>query len=166
LICNFFEDKTFYNSINQSDRKLLEERYSKCYELYKNFQHNNLLDTIIGEGNDKIVFSLKNKNDSVVKFFKTKDAFNHEKENYHFLINSNLQHLVPKMEFFDQHSIVEKVKLKNFKDGLESNSKLLKIESDPGTRNFGILNGRTVLMDLGCIDYNYINENLEFLKTI
>jgi hypothetical protein len=112
------------------------------------------------------VFSLKNKNDSVVKFFKTKDAFNHEKENYHFLINSNLQHLVPKMEFFDQHSIVEKVKLKNFKDGLESNSKLLKIESDPGTRNFGILNGRTVLMDLGCIDYNYINENLEFLKTI
>jgi len=166
LICDFFEDKIFYNSINQSDRKSLEEKYSKCYQNYNNFHHNDLLDNIIGEGNDKIVFNLKEQKESVVKFFKTRDAFNHEKENYYFLLNSNLENLVPKMEFFDQYSIVEKVKLKNFKEGLESNSKLLKIESDPGARNFGTLNDRTVLMDLGCIDYNYIKENLEILQKL
>ena len=166
-IKNFFEDETFYKSIVKQDQKRLKSIYSKFYNLYTKFYQDNKLGDVLGEGNEKIVFSLLEQSDKVIKFYKTKEAFENEKDNYFFFVESELDHLVPKMEFADQYSIVELVEgVNTINFGIKSNIELLKLEGEAATNNFGFVKGRPVLMDLGSIDRDYINKNIENLKSI
>lgn len=166
-IRSFFEDENFYKSIVKQDQKRLRSLYLKFYTNYRNFYQDNKLGSIVGEGNEKVVFSLIGNSNKVIKFYKTEKAFKNEKENYFFFVESNLEHLVPKMEFFDQYSIAELVEgVNSINFGKESNIELLKLEGEAATNNFGFIKGRTVLMDLGSIDRDYINKNVEDLKNI
>jgi len=165
-IVAYFEDKKFRYAIKQSYRAELDTKYKKCYTLYKDLIRKNLIGSRIGQGNDKIVFEYSNDNSKVLKLFYSDLAFEDEKHNYKFLIKNGLKNLTPQMKFYDQYSIVEKVTLNHPLVRVESNPLFLKIEKDPGTRNFGTLNGRSVLMDLGSLNYEHIKENLEILKKI
>lgn len=164
-IVQFFENKNYRYSIKKSYRNNLNLKYRKCYELYKNFSETNTIGTIVGQGRDKVVFEYNDNNDKVIKIFYLESSFNDEQKNYNFLLSQGLDNIVPKMKFYDQYSIVEKVK-GNTPQKNVLNHMLLKVEGDPGMRNFGILNDRLVLMDLGSLNYDHINENLEILKKI
>ena len=164
-ILEFFEDKKYRYSIKKSYRDKLDLKYKKCYEIYKNLSEKNIIGLIVGQGRDKVVFEHNNYNDKVIKIFYSESSFNDEQTNYNFLLSQHLDNIVPKMEFYDQYSIVEKVEC-NIPNKNMLNHMLLKVEGDPGIRNFGMLNGKIVLMDLGSLDYDHIKDNIKNLKNI
>ena len=164
-IVKFFESKEQQCSLRNRDKKKFRQFvrvHSACYKDYCYFLENNLIKTpMIGEGSEKVVFELEDSPDKVVKLYKTADAFDRENEHYEILLEFGLENLVPQMTFYSQYSIVERaapVQLKRVP------RILFKIVSEQ--LDFGIIDNRILMLDLGGIYQDAIRQNLDELRKI
>lgn len=190
----FFKKKEFYFVMQKAGLdKSFSKKYQSCYDTFNYCLKNNLIDFKINEGHKKVIFQAKNNNDYVIKIFKTHEDYNSEKSYYDRLINYGLEKLVPRMNFQNNFSIVEKIEpvshivwikfLKRFciipenSGPVYSNMRLFKKKSDLSvlekiykesiteTRpDFATFNDRLVIIHLDKINWDKIDENLEELK--
>jgi len=161
-IVRFFEDEVYQSSLKKHNKKKFIHFHSTCYENYLYLKRNNLIkNSSLGEGAEKIVFELEHFSDKVVKLYKTADAFDRESQNYKILLEFGLENLVPQMMFYSQYSIVERaapVQLKRV------SRILFKIVSEQ--LDFGIIDDRILMLDLGEIYQDVIRQNLDELRLI
>jgi len=157
------------------------ERHRIFFETYQHLKKKQMINTIISEGGFKAVYST-NDNLNVIKIDKS-IINNYEQENYNFLIQNNLQNIIPKTSFFKNFSmatradpLTRKIAEENdiffyprSDDGRvviseEKNKIIFSTIQDTGITNFGILNGHIVLLDLGCLKKEIVIENLNELR--
>jgi len=164
-IVRFFEDEVHRSSLKTHNKKKYKKFihfHSTCYEDYLYLKKNNLIkNPSLGEGADKIVFESEHFSDKVIKLYKTADAFDRESEHYKILLEFGLENLVPRMAFYSQYSIVERAAPVQ----LDRVPRILfRIVSEQ--LDFGIIDDRILMLDLGGIYQDAIRQNLDELRKI
>jgi len=164
-ILKFFEDSDFRYQAKKSHRTRYRDYFKKFYLNYCYFRDHDLIDTKIGEGVDKVVFELSHTTHKAVKIYKGVREFNQERTNYEVLLEYGLENIVPKMEFRDQYSIVDKA----LPFSTSCNRLRVFVETIPflHCHDCGVLDDRILILDLGTGSFeDKIQKNLDELRKI
>jgi len=162
-ILRFFEDSDFRYQTKKSQRTRYHDYFERFYLNYCYLRDHDLIDIKIGEGHDKVVFKLSNSPHKALKLYKDTIAFDQERTNYEILLEHGLENIVPKMEFHNQYSVSDLARSVSETDIPEA---LKNILFDRTLANFGVSEGKIIVLDLDEVDSTYVEENLRVLEKI
>jgi signal peptidase I len=160
-ILKFFEDSDFRYQAKKSHRTRYRDYFEKFYLNYCYFRDHDFIDSKIGEGVDKVVFTFSKSHHKVIKLYKDLDGFEKEKQNYETLLDIRLDNLVPQMAFYSQYSIIERAAPVRLNRVPRILFKIVLEQLD-----FGIIDDRILMLDLGEIYQDVIRQNLGELRLI
>ena len=160
-ILSFFEDSEFQFKIKKYHRTRYRDHFEKFYVNYCYFRDHGVIGYKIAEGGSKIVFEFSSVSHKVIKLYKDADSFRNEKTHYEILLQYRLENIVPTMQFYDQHAVVDIVSVPK---KLKIPKKLKGIIFDQNPSNFGLLKNQFVVLDLNGINFSHLKKHLHKLQ--